>query len=56
LNPNAIAIDLDYGTGWTHVGYIASEHADIIDVFVQHIKDMVDFLRMEFYPKIWIDL
>jgi hypothetical protein len=24
-NPNEIAIDLDYGTGWTHVGYIASE-------------------------------
>jgi hypothetical protein len=26
LNPiDPSAIDLDYGTGWTHVGYIASE-------------------------------
>ncbi len=25
LDPSAIAIDLDYGTGSSHVGYIASE-------------------------------
>jgi hypothetical protein len=25
MDPSAIAIDVDYGTGWTHVGYIASE-------------------------------
>ncbi len=25
LNPSAIGIDLDYGTGSSHVGYIASE-------------------------------
>ena len=28
LNPmesSAIAIDVDYGTGWTHIGYIASQ-------------------------------
>jgi hypothetical protein len=40
------AIDLDYGTGWTHVGYIASElckylhpliaTGDILEVYVQH--------------------
>jgi hypothetical protein len=29
-------------------------YADIIDIFVQHIKDMVDFLRMGFNPKYWI--
>ena len=48
LDPNAIAIDLDYGTGWSHVGYIGSElckylhplmaTGNIIDVSVQHIK------------------
>jgi hypothetical protein len=43
------AIDLDYAeTGWTHVGYIASEiceylhlliaAGDILEVYVQHIK------------------
>ena len=48
LDPSAIAIDLDYGTGSSHVGYIASElckylhplmaTGNIIDVNVQHIK------------------
>jgi hypothetical protein len=47
------AIDLGYGTGWTHVGYIASElctylhpliaAGDILEVYVQHIKYRVDF-------------
>ena len=63
-DPSAIAIDLDYGTGWTHVGYIASElckylhpliaAGDILDVYVQHIKYRVDFLKIGFYPKIVI--
>ena len=25
MDPSAIAIDVDYGTGWTHIGYIASQ-------------------------------
>ena len=64
LDPSAIAIDLDYGSGWCHVGYIASElckylhplmvTGDIIDVCVQHIKYRVDFFKVGFYPKIWI--
>ena len=64
LDPSAIAIDLDYGTGWCHVGYIASElckylhplmvAGNIIDVCIQHIKYRVDFLKVGFYPKIWI--
>ena len=45
LDPSAIAIDLDYCTGWCHVGYIASElckylhplmvTGNIIDVCIQ---------------------
>ena len=56
------AIDLDYGTGWTHVGYIASElceylhpliaAGDILEVYVQHIKYRVEFFKIGFYPKI----
>ena len=48
-------IDLDYGTGWTHVGYIASElceylhpliaAGDILEVYVQHIKYRVEFFK-----------
>jgi hypothetical protein len=63
LNPmDPSAIDLDYGTGWTRVGYIASElceylHAliaagDILEVYVQHIKYRVDFFKIGFYPKV----
>ena len=63
LNPmDSSAIDLDYGTGWTHVGYIASELCeyldpliaarDILEVYVQHIKYRVDFFKIGFYPKI----
>lgn len=47
-DPSAIGIDLDYGAGWNHVGYIASElckylhplitAGDILDIYVQHIK------------------
>jgi hypothetical protein len=25
MDPSAIANDVDYGTGWTHIGYIASQ-------------------------------
>ena len=25
MDPSAIAIYVDYGTGWTHIGYIASQ-------------------------------
>ena len=49
-------IDLDYGTGWTHVGYIASElceylhpliaAGDILEVYVQHIKYRVEFFKI----------
>jgi hypothetical protein len=48
LDPSAIGIDLDFGTGSSHVGYITSELCkylhplmatrDIIYVNVQHIK------------------
>jgi hypothetical protein len=48
-------IDLDYGTGWTHVGYTASElceylhpliaAGDILEVYVQHIKYRVEFFK-----------
>ena len=30
MDPSAIAIDVDYGTGWTHVGCIASELCEYI--------------------------
>ncbi|XP_028398307.1 uncharacterized protein LOC114521931 [Dendronephthya gigantea] len=53
---NAIAIDLHYGTQWENVGYIASEHCkylhpliaagDILDVYVEHIKFRVNFLKI----------
>jgi hypothetical protein len=49
-------IDLDYGTGWTHVGYISSElceyfhpliaAGDILEVYVQHIEYRVEFNRI----------
>jgi hypothetical protein len=55
------AIDLDYGTGWTHVGYIASElckylhpliaTGDILEVYVQH---WLNFFKIGFYPNIFI--
>ena len=64
LDKQAIAIDLDFGNGWAHVGYIASElckylhplmnTGHIIDVYIEHIKYRVDFFRIGFYPKIWI--
>ena len=64
LDPNAIAIDLDYGTGWSHVGYIASELCKYLPLLwllvillmlvFQHIKYRVDFYKIGFYPKIWI--
>jgi hypothetical protein len=60
MDPSAIAIDVDYGTGWTHVGYIASERCeylhpliaagDILEVYVQHIKYRVSFFKIGFYP------
>jgi hypothetical protein len=55
------AIDLDYGTGWTRVGYIASELCEylhpliaaryILEVYVQHIKYRVEFFKIGFYQK-----
>jgi hypothetical protein len=57
---SAIAIDLDYGTRWTHVGYILLLNhpliaaGDVVDVYVQHIKYRVDFVKIGFYPKIFI--
>ena len=32
MDPSAIAIDVDYGTGWTHIGYIA--YVSTMRVFV----------------------
>ena len=53
-----------YGTGWTHIGYIASQlckylhplivTGDILEVCVQHIKYRVDFFKIGFYQKIFI--
>lgn len=61
---NSIAIDLDYGSGWKHVGYITRElckylHSlivagDIVDVYIEHIVFRMDFRRYGFYPKIMI--
>ncbi|KXJ12616.1 hypothetical protein AC249_AIPGENE16378 [Exaiptasia diaphana] len=61
---DALAIDMDYGLGWSNVGYIASELTKyihpllasdrIVSVSVQHIKFRVYFLKMGFYPKILI--
>ena len=58
MDPNAIEIDLDYGTGWACVSYIASELCkylhpliaigDILDVYVKY---RVDFFKIGFYPK-----
>ena len=55
MDPSAIEINVDYGTGWTHIGYIASQlceylhpliaTGDILEVYVQHIKYRVDFLK-----------
>jgi hypothetical protein len=62
MDPSAIAIDVDNGTGWTHIGYIASQlceylhpliaTGDILEVYVQHIKYRVDFFKIGFYKKI----
>ena len=61
-------IDLDYGTVWTHVGYIASELCkylhpliaagdvvDVTDVFVQCIKYRVEnrILSKDFHKDTW---
>ena len=64
MDPSAIAIDVDYGTGWTHIGYIASQlceylhpliaTGDILEVYIQHIKYRVDFFKIGFYQKIFI--
>ena len=64
IDPNAIAIDLDYGTGWACVSHIASglckylhpliATGDTLDVYVEHIKYRVDFLKIGFYLKICI--
>ena len=61
---NAIAIDIDHGTGYYHAGYIASELTKyihpllalnkIVDVSVEHIVLRVYFARMGHYPKLLI--
>lgn len=61
---NAIAIDMNHGTDWFTVGYIASEltqylhplmsNDKIVDVSVQHIFMRVFFARMGYYPLILI--
>jgi hypothetical protein len=64
IDTNAIAIDMDHGSGFVNVGYIASEltkyihpllHTDkILHVSVQHIIFRVYFMKIGFYPKILI--
>ena len=62
-DPSAIAIDLDYGTGWPHVGYILLlkyQHPllaarSVVDVYVQHIEYRVDFFKIGFYPKHFVE-
>ena len=61
---NAIAIDIDHGTGYYHAGYIASKLTKyihpllalnkIVDVSVEHIVLRVYFARMGHYPKLLI--
>ena len=61
---NAIAIDMDFGTGWFHIGYIASEltkflhplleKGKILDVSVEHIYFRVFFAKIGYYPLISI--
>ena len=58
IDPSAIAIDVDYGTGWAHVGYIAL--TDVFDInnskYVQqvidvHLVQLANFL--DFFPSIF---
>ena len=61
---NAIAIDINHGTGFFHCGYIASELTQylhpliiahkIVDVSLEHIQFRVSFSRMGYYPKVLI--
>ena len=61
---NTIAIDIDHGSGYVNVGYIASEltkylhplitTGKIVDVSVKHIIFRVHFARMGYSPKILI--
>lgn len=44
-DPTAIGIDLDYGTGWTHVGYIASELCKYLHPLMA-AEDIVDMLNI----------
>ena len=65
MEPSAIAIDVDYGTGWTHIGYIASQLCEYLHPLIatgdilrglnaQHIKYRVDFFKIGIYQKIFI--
>ena len=62
-DPSATAIDLDYGTVWPHVGYILLLNylhpliaaRDVVDVYVQHIKYRVDFLKRDFIKKNFVE-
>ena len=59
---NAIAIDINHGSGYFHCGYIASELTqylhpliaadEIVDVSLEHIKSRVYFAKMGYYPKV----
>ena len=61
---NAIAIDINHGSGFFHCGYIASELTQylhpliaankIVDVSLEHIQFRVSFARMGYYPKVLI--
>ena len=61
---NAIAIDINHGSGFFHCGYIASELTQylhplidtdkIVDVSLEHIQFRVSFSRMGYYPKVLI--
>ena len=61
---NAIAIDMNYGSGWKVVGYIARELCNhlnpsiladnIVNVYVELTVFRADFLKYGFYPKIMV--
>jgi hypothetical protein len=61
---DAIGIDIDYGCGWFHIGYIVRELTkylhplmktnNIISVSLEHIKFRVHFAKIGFYPKVLI--
>ena len=46
MDPSEIAIDVDYGTGWTHIGYIASQLCEYLHSLIA-TGDILGPLYME---------